>query len=221
MSDLDALFANVLRDQTDDTARLVLADCLDEHGRADQAEFIRWSIRVGVKCVCDREGRWRYSQRQAGSLPAACRRTLNTFRSEPFPRPFTVARGFISTIIVAPQCFLQNAGGVFSAQPITGVRLAHAEPAWTEQGPQVPPWYWVGLDPDDYNGEMGEIPWAIAACGRQEARNPELYRIYEFASERAAHRWLCEACVAYGRQEAARRVGGSAMKLATMETAVP
>lgn len=44
MNERDALFANVLNDPTDDTARLVLADWLDEHDEADLARFLRAGV---------------------------------------------------------------------------------------------------------------------------------------------------------------------------------
>src|SRR5262245_11069063 len=43
-SDLRALFAAVVADPADDTARLVYADCLQEQGNSARAEFIRFQI---------------------------------------------------------------------------------------------------------------------------------------------------------------------------------
>lgn len=44
MDDLAALFANVLSDPADDTARLVLADWLDEQDEGNLARFIRAGV---------------------------------------------------------------------------------------------------------------------------------------------------------------------------------
>jgi uncharacterized protein (TIGR02996 family) len=43
-SDLRALFAAIVADPSDDVARLVYADCLEEHGNAARAAFIRLQI---------------------------------------------------------------------------------------------------------------------------------------------------------------------------------
>src|SRR5215211_6223376 len=43
-SDLQALLAAVVADPSDDTARLVYADCLEESGNAPRAQFIRTQI---------------------------------------------------------------------------------------------------------------------------------------------------------------------------------
>lgn len=43
-SDLEALFATIAANPSDDVARLVYADCLEEHGNAPRAAFIRLQI---------------------------------------------------------------------------------------------------------------------------------------------------------------------------------
>ena len=42
--DLRALLAAIVADPADDTARLVYADCLQEHGNTPRADFIRFQI---------------------------------------------------------------------------------------------------------------------------------------------------------------------------------
>ena len=44
MNERDALFANVLNDPADDTARLELADWLDDHDENDLARFLRAGV---------------------------------------------------------------------------------------------------------------------------------------------------------------------------------
>jgi uncharacterized protein (TIGR02996 family) len=44
VNDRDALFANVLDQPAEDTARLVFADCLQEHGEEDFGQFLRDSV---------------------------------------------------------------------------------------------------------------------------------------------------------------------------------
>jgi uncharacterized protein (TIGR02996 family) len=48
VTDLQSLLLAVIADPADDTPRLVLADCLDEHGQTDRAEFVRLQVELAA-----------------------------------------------------------------------------------------------------------------------------------------------------------------------------
>lgn len=61
MTDREALLAAILANREDDTPRLVFADCLDENGESERAEFIRLQVElaqrpdriIGITWCCD------------------------------------------------------------------------------------------------------------------------------------------------------------------------
>jgi uncharacterized protein (TIGR02996 family) len=187
-----ALLRGVLETPGCDTARLVLADWLDENGQGERAGFIRAQIADpgGEKRLAfayytggtDAAGVWTWdaghAPRWAGGerVPGADARAL-TFR-----------RGFVGRLEMSARDFLTHAKELFGGHPITGVRLTDRRPDRTHN-PAAPWRWWFGREAES---ELPESLYQLV-----HGREGPLPR---FATEADAIASLSRACVTYGRR---------------------
>lgn len=108
-----------------------------------------------------------------------------------------VSRGFVDRIELACADFMQLAGRLFRAAPITEVRLTDREPhRWDIDRQSWMPAYQV-MSAD-------QIPWPIA---EKMDKNRAAFiagglMVYSYPNGKQAHQALSDACVAYGRKVA-------------------
>ena len=130
----DALRRAILAEPDDDTARLVYADWLDEHGEGDRAAFIRAQIEVAREEPFGRKAR-------AAEAIAKDLRGENwkewtaTIRDQVLDLRFE--RGFIAHVDMETGAFHRNGREVFAEHPIQSLRLVpHTNPEYrTELAP--------------------------------------------------------------------------------------
>lgn len=207
MTERETFERAVCENPEDDTARLVFADWLDEHGEADRAELIRYQIENGVAFRRDERGRWRNKAKQGVRLPTAgCWRSLNSFLSEAISKPFSIARGFVDSV----ECTLAELGkeclagyarepsrmkfvpslwavAVMRALPVTRFVITDREPARLVD-------LYVWRCTNDGNSalyELAEVPvWLEDGLGRNQGphSNPDngRYRRWEYATRELA-----------------------------------
>ena len=205
--DYTALLRGVLIDPGDDLVRLVLADCIEESGDGDRAEFIRWCVRNP-----DLEGgrtlqphihlteRWRFNATIPGMKP----------------NWYLYRRGFVSEIRPPLVDFLTHAEELFRSHPIERVVL-------TDREPHGAGWMWFD------GGAGSELYWEIShwlpTCihevlpgGSPLAGGYHNHR--QYPSVNAANAALSAACVAYGRSRAGLPPMPVAMPASVGESAI-
>lgn len=218
MDDGQALLRAVLEFPEEDTPRLIYADWLQEHGEPERADRIRWMCRPDY-----RDDSWPLTRKESPHEPYAtllfpvdrdrhghgvrCRWpewTFRGFRGE-------VQRGFVSELTCTTADFLAHAKAIFSAHPVTSVKLQDKS-SW-ESGSLfsgVQSW-WARRD-DAQIQERYHLPWALfdGMTGgdsygpgerTRERHPPETWRYNRvFADTAAADAALSRRCVAYGRE---------------------
>lgn len=156
MSDRAALYAAVCADPDDDTARLVFADWLEEHGEGRRAAFVRakvdrhrretadtpaaWVYRFldGVDCLNTDLVDWSKVDPELAGLYEAGRATRRPrvsvgAKSEGLPRLKGIRfegdeRGFVGAVHAANgRDFVDHAGAIFKAAPVTDVTFGHLD----------------------------------------------------------------------------------------------
>jgi uncharacterized protein (TIGR02996 family) len=127
----DALLAAILADPEDDTARLVYADWLQEHGEADRAAFIRTQIEYARAEPFGREAR--AAEDLAHDLlntnAENWKAWTDTVRDRVLDLRFE--RGFVTHIDAEPGAFLGHAEEIFANHPVRSLRLVpHSNPEY-------------------------------------------------------------------------------------------
>ncbi|AWM37853.1 hypothetical protein GobsT_41090 [Gemmata obscuriglobus] len=136
MTDGDLLLRAVLNDPEDDTARLVYADWLIEHGDRKRGEFIRGQVEAASAGIeCPREI-W-------DLLPAG----FEWLGLQP-PEEFEIGwdRGFVDWI-VSPRRYIWNRKRLqklFSQHPINSVELCDVSPAFLDPADPEQCGWWPG-----------------------------------------------------------------------------
>jgi uncharacterized protein (TIGR02996 family) len=127
----DALLAAILADPEDDTARLVYADWLQEHGEADRAAFIRAQIEharaepFGTQARAAEELAHNLLNKKADNWKA----WTDTVRNQVLGLRFE--RGFVTHVDAEPGAFLGVAGEIFAEHPVRSLRLVpHSNPEY-------------------------------------------------------------------------------------------
>ena len=124
MSDHDALLAAILADPADDTARLVYADWLTENGQSDRGEFIRVEIELAHTPPHTED-----DERRRSVLLRRRDQLLKQHRDEwlaqftPFARESSFHRGFLQSLDVPVNMFLQNGERWFEHAPLTHLKF--------------------------------------------------------------------------------------------------
>lgn len=128
MSDHDALLAAILADPADDTARLVYADWLTENGQSDRGEFIRVEIEL-ARTPPNTED----DERRRSVLLRRRDQLLKQHKDEwlgqllPYARETSFHRGFLQSLDVPVNTFLQNGGRWFAHTPLTHLKITHSQ----------------------------------------------------------------------------------------------
>jgi uncharacterized protein (TIGR02996 family) len=162
---LRRLLRAVLADPADDTARLVLADWLEEAGDGERAEFIRVQVELAQlghvrgreddatwQAVCRLCGQARdhyWFPREFAGAPRFKGRAIDggglslEYEADGGVNPeLVVRRGFVSEARCTLSDFERHAAALFAAQPIERVVLTDKQPSSFDKG--VPPFYWFG-----------------------------------------------------------------------------
>jgi uncharacterized protein (TIGR02996 family) len=146
---LRRLLNAVLADPADDTARLVLADALEEAGDWERAEFIR------------DQTEWRPGSADIDLLDANLEAWCPWFERHPELGLFRTrhhhyglkvthaggqvtmwSKGFVAEVRCTLADYEAHAAALFAAQPIERVVLTDKQPSSFDKG--VPPFYWFG-----------------------------------------------------------------------------
>jgi uncharacterized protein (TIGR02996 family) len=204
---LDAIRTN----PDDDTARLVYADFLQEHGEGDRAEFIRWQVARFHDLSdgpLDRFVEW---PRDGGVWPYDDWPDSATAIFGPhLPRvTFRWRRGFIDSVGLPVAVFTRNAKSLFARHPVTDVSLhdvrpelhpAHVEPDAAE--PDGKPHILVGVDTEQDTLFGCRVPmpvWYRLVGLIEEDAEPDVWPHKTFATLAHARTALSAACVHWGR----------------------
>jgi uncharacterized protein (TIGR02996 family) len=179
MSERDLLLGNILRVPEDDTARLVYADWLEEHGEWRYAAFIRAAVanpKSGGGFVGGHDSLgWYPGTHEVGDKAA-----------------FNVRRGFIEGIELPTADFLTHAAAIFSQHPVTSVRLTDVTRPY-RTGAGYFRWWWFNPE-TPHTRDGNEIP------------SPLYERVRGiFETEQLAWDTLHRECIALGRELAAPR----------------
>jgi uncharacterized protein (TIGR02996 family) len=129
MTQDDAFLQAILEDPDDDTPRLVYADWLDEHGDADRAEFIR--VQCELARLESQEIQDPQTQARVKALVVRQIALLETHRETwtwPLPkwarrRWCGFERGFVATVNISAELFLQRGAELFRAAPVRHLAL--------------------------------------------------------------------------------------------------
>jgi len=113
----------IIEHPDDDAPRLVFADWLEEQGQTERAEFIRVQCEL-ARFSEDDPRRQNLEIRERELLTEYARQWAESLRSWGVPGEFT--RGFVESITLRPQSFLDNADGIFGAAPIRCVEFQTA-----------------------------------------------------------------------------------------------
>lgn len=119
-------FLDAICDQpADDTARLVYADWLTENGQPDRGEFIRAEIELAntpPTTEADERRRRVLLDRRAGLLKRHGAVWLAPFL--PFAKESAFVRGFVQSVEVPANTFIQQAEKWFALTPLTRVKFS-------------------------------------------------------------------------------------------------
>ncbi|HEY1189025.1 MAG TPA: TIGR02996 domain-containing protein [Gemmata sp.] len=191
------LLASVHAEPDDDTARLVLADWLQEHGDPARAEFIRVQI---AQMQLDREDPRQHALRDRESaLLKAHERRWRAHLPDWARKLGTFHRGFIDKVTVPAEQFLARGAELLGCLPLGSVQLEHAGPhapalaacAWLGRVSGLNVRYDEGMTDDDFAalvasphlGRLKRLDLSIGACGdralRALAANPVLSGLEE------------------------------------------
>src|SRR5262245_1762516 len=208
VTDGDALIRSILSNPADDAPRLVYADWLEEHGRGEDAEFIRVQVELAHLGFdggfhTDERGRLRHSPPHVATLterqmelwfdnhgrpdlPAAMANWPVSPANPPGIR-LRVRRGFIERLACPGDEFLAVAAELFARQPITHVRLSDRQSI--NQGGGFA-WFCTGV----WKELVDDVP---AELWPHLARDDQPMVTYATSDEADAA--LGRACLRYGR----------------------
>jgi uncharacterized protein (TIGR02996 family) len=151
---LAGLLRAILEDPADDSLRLVYADCLEENGQNERAEFIRVQMSIYQICRANRVGS---PEQGAASLDERISREAVLMRGvweygwmAPVPTDWlsncVTNRGFVAEVRCTCQQWLAHGPGIVAAQPVELVKLIDKQPDLEEDGF----WRWyAGYDARD------------------------------------------------------------------------
>jgi uncharacterized protein (TIGR02996 family) len=175
LSDRAALMRAILEAPDDDRPRLIFADWCDENGRPVEADRVRkgvssgwigWRV-PGIKIDGDRM-LW----------------------------PGVMRRGFRAEVELTAADFLAHAADLFSAHPITEVRLTDKWPNPRHYPDRGCAFGWWGSDADWSQWIEYDIPLGIAGAFADQQGNTSWFWYPTVDDALAA---LSRACVAFGR----------------------
>ncbi len=193
MTDRDHLLRAICAAPEDDIVRLVFADEIEANGEGKYAAFIRAQI-----AAPDR-GRIYEFARPGGAeqfSPGTPLRFCGALWAVPGWSAIGISRGFVTSVAVRKPAFLAVAAELFSAQPITRVKLDGARPSanWSRNiGPRERySWY-------NSAGRSGASPDAELP---DELMPLSGYARCDYADIPEALDALSERCVRFGRAAA-------------------
>ena len=136
MSERDALLTAVCTNPEDDTPRLVFADWLDEHDEVVRAEFIR--LQIELEGLPDGKKKQKLQAREKTLLDKygdAWSESLKPYfayyyrgtYAYHYAPPVVFRRGFVETIAMDVNTFLDRGYEVFALAPIRGLRIQDAQ----------------------------------------------------------------------------------------------
>jgi uncharacterized protein (TIGR02996 family) len=131
MTDHDAFLRAICADPADDTARLVFADWLADHGDPDRGEFIRIEVELARRDPEDEAAERRRSAlyaRRDTLLKANQQRWIEPFL--PAARDITFRRGFVAELEAAIGDFLRHGAQWLAVTPLTRVRFTSWGGVW-------------------------------------------------------------------------------------------
>jgi uncharacterized protein (TIGR02996 family) len=209
----------VCEEPEEDVHRLALADWLEDNGGAGRAEFIRGMIRAWrhprfevcyhlpvvcqVPAAVEASGwpsaggpfggellaRWR--EDHASLYPRFRVEQLGDVQGD----AAEFRRGFVESITLTLDAFLEHAVALFSAHPITEVTLSDREPGEDPYGPRFA---WLTGDSMPAAASAGGAWLPPGLFGRLRGGVINAH-VQGYGSEQAAWAALSAACVAYGR----------------------
>jgi uncharacterized protein (TIGR02996 family) len=216
----DAFLADVLATPLDDAPRLIYADWLEDAGDPERAEFIRLGVEsartpavlLPGTAIRRRDGvvmgflehdllnpRHADLSRRQRELPA--RRSACDWTPPPL-RPFSVAfrRGFVESVTLTADNFLEHAPALFAAAPLLEVVLVDRSPI---PRPDLDAWLWFAGESWHWPPHRLREPAApqipLSLC--QRLRGPHGWTNY-FPTREGALAALSAACVSWGREQA-------------------
>lgn len=215
LSDRDILLHAVLEEPFDDSHRLILADCLDEHEEPERAEFIRlqvfahneWASNKGVDHhICERFRELMHCSDMKETVwlsfagyhlePAGLYEIDDGYLTVGPTVELFFTRGFISEIRLSCKDFMTHAKGLFSSHPIIEVAFTDKMPlrgdSWFNQRGVKE----MGLNNFDPQSDLPEEIFSkFAAIGVNHCGST-IVTLNESEQGYA----LSRACVAYGRE---------------------
>jgi uncharacterized protein (TIGR02996 family) len=214
---IDAIIAN----PADNTVRLVFADWLQEHGEEDYATYIRWQLKGRFTHPFPRVSyrKWfrpwwdgqtcRRHLMMAGDVPTLLLMKIRENRTgyEDWNQAH-VTRGFISHIEIPWRAFLHFAGPIFAQHPIEVVKLRDRSALERPDGSR---WFANrGQDDVPIPADSNWLPHRIARLLRKKLGfDGQMRRFYRYEwyydAVEEANADLLQACLAFGRAEAAKR----------------
>jgi uncharacterized protein (TIGR02996 family) len=142
MTDRDAFLRAIIDRPEDDTARLVFADWLEEHGEAARGEFIRIEVQLARRDPDDEAAEARRRDlfaRRDELLRAHKREWLEPFHG--YATESSFERGFVQELAVPAHAFLTQGERWAALTPITRVRITTCLDADGSDGRRV---WWAG-----------------------------------------------------------------------------
>lgn len=202
MSDGEALLRTILERPDEDTARLVYADWLQEHGQGERAWLIRFQCDHANRYIHDGTDEFPLIEKRAADwfhLRELTGRKYNRISHHYYaadwgwpllriapPRlrgdwyELSIRRGFVYEISLPSAAFVRHAETLFASHPIEHVVLSDAAPLHFSGS------YW--WTPETPGGRISyEVVESIIRDGAR------------LSTSQAAHAWLSARCVAYGR----------------------
>src|SRR4051812_32083073 len=115
---------DIIENPDDDSRRLIYADWLEEHSQPERAEFIRVQCEL-ASLPEDDYLRWMELEARERALLAGHREEW----ARPLQRWVNAAgfrRGFVESVTVRPEAFLEHAAALFQAAPVRRVHFQTA-----------------------------------------------------------------------------------------------
>ncbi len=128
MTDRDALLAAIIAAPDEDVPRLAFADCIEEDGEGDRAEFIRAHIESDRLCRRPAKGGYAVGLRnpRGKQLSERANELLGQFEPQWFPYPHTYVhfdRGFAHRVRLSASDWIAHADDILCKHPIRSVAL--------------------------------------------------------------------------------------------------
>jgi uncharacterized protein (TIGR02996 family) len=136
MNERETLLRAVCEHPDDDTPRLVFADWLQEHGEEKRAEFVR--LQIEIAGLPDGKKKLKKQEREKALLDAhrdAWAEPLKSYfayyysgiYAHHYAPPVVFRRGFVETIAMDVDGFLEHCEDVFEHAPIRGLRMQDSQ----------------------------------------------------------------------------------------------